>query len=89
MIRLLSMGIECVSSMVFLIPVIYSSVYVGMGTDMKGSIFNQDNASLILATVIGLACIAAGAVGQYLLTLLLYKKPLSKMAQAAPLRKEL
>ena len=92
MIIMLYMGIAYkyfVVSLVFLIPVIYSSVYMGMWADMKWSIFSQNNASFILATVIGLACIAAGAMGQYLLTLLLYKKPLSKMAQAAPLRKEL
>ena len=92
MIIMLYMGIAYkyfMISMIFLIPVIYSSVYVGMQTDLRWGIFNQSNASLILATVMGLVCIAAGAMGQYLLSLLLYKKPLSKMAQAAPLRKEL
>ena len=39
--------------------------------------------------VLGLAVIAAGGVIQYMLSLLVYKVPISKMAQSASLRKEL
>ena len=43
----------------------------------------------LTAAAIGLACIGVGAIGEYLISLLVYKRPMSKMAQAAPLRKEL
>lgn len=42
-----------------------------------------------LAVPMGLGIILAGGLLEYLLTLLLYKAPLSKMAQSVPLRKEL
>lgn len=41
------------------------------------------------AALIGLGIVLLGGLAGYLLTLLFYKVPLSKMAQAAPLRKEL
>ncbi len=42
-----------------------------------------------MAIILGLAALAAGALLQYFLTLLLYRVPLSKAAQVAPLRREL
>lgn len=44
---------------------------------------------LILVVPAGLVVLVMGGLGQYLLSLLFYRAPLSKMAQAAPLRKEL
>lgn len=78
-----------VISLIFLFPIIYCMIYMGMWVNMNWLVFNQENASLILAAAIGLVCIGLGAFGEYLISLLLYKKPMSKMAQAAPLRKEL
>lgn len=48
--------------------------------------FGQD-ISFWSAAAIGFAFLAAGGLAEYLLTLLLYRAPLSKLAQAAPLRK--
>lgn len=45
--------------------------------------------SLGIASAIGFGILIAGALVEYLLTLLFYRAPLSKMAQAAPLRKAL
>lgn len=50
---------------------------------------NENTFSFVLAVVTGLTCIAAGGIGEYLLSLLVYRAPMSKMAQMAPLRKEL
>lgn len=44
---------------------------------------------LVLAAAAGLACIAAGGYGQYLVSLAVYRAPASKLAQPAPLRKML
>lgn len=78
-----------VLSLLFLFPIIFISVNIGMPVELNWPFFNQGNVSLILAAAIGLACIGAGAVGEYLISLLVYRRPMSKMAQAAPLRKEL
>jgi hypothetical protein len=37
----------------------------------------------------GFAILAAGAMAEYLLSLLVYRAPMDKMAQSAPLRKEI
>lgn len=78
-----------VLSLLFLFPIIFISVNMGMPVELNWTVFNQGKASLILAAAIGLACIGVGAIGEYLISLLVYKRPMSKMAQAAPLRKEL
>lgn len=54
-----------------------------------GNPFGRGGLALALAAFSGLAMLAAGGLLQYLLSLLFYRAPLSKMAQAAPLRKEL
>lgn len=76
-------------SLLFLFPIVFLAVNMGMSVELNWFVFNHGSASLVLAAVIGLACIGLGAFGEYLISLLLYKKPMSKMAQAAPLRKEL
>lgn len=76
-------------SLLFLFPIIFLAVNMGMSVELNWSVFNHGSASFALAAAIGLACIGLGAFGEYLISLLLYKKPMSKMAQAAPLRKEL
>ena len=78
-----------VLSLLFLFPIIFISVNMGMPVELNWTVFNQGKASLILAAAIGLACIGVVAIGEYLISLLVYKRPMSKMAQAAPLRKEL
>lgn len=45
--------------------------------------------SFVLALFIGLGMVIVGGLAEYLLNLLFYRAPFSKMAQAAPLRKEL
>lgn len=42
-----------------------------------------------MAVLAGFALIAVGGLAEYLLTLLFYRTPMARMAQAAPLRKEL
>lgn len=78
-----------VLSLLFLFPIIFISVNMGMPVELNWAVFSQGNASLILAVAVGLACIGVGAIGEYLISLLVYKRPMSKIAQAAPLRKEL
>ena len=41
------------------------------------------------AVLTGFCLIAAGILAEYLLTLLFYRSPMAKMAQALPLRKAL
>ena len=78
-----------VLSLLLLFPIIFISVNMGMPVELNWAVFSQGNVSLILAAAIGLACIGLGAIGEYFISLLVYKRPMSKMAQAAPLRKEL
>ena len=54
-----------------------------------GNLFGQGGFSFVSAVLIGLVMLVAGGLLQYLLSRLCYRTPLSKMAQAAPLRKEL
>ena len=51
--------------------------------------FSRGWQGIVLSAVLGLLLLTAGGVLQYLVSLLIYRKPLSKMAQAAPLRKEM
>lgn len=53
---------------------------VGLGTNWQG---------IILTALLGMGAIVAGGFAQYLMSCLLYRRPLSKMAQSAPLRREL
>lgn len=52
-------------------------------------IFSQGWQGIVLSAVLGLLLLTAGGALQYLVSLIIYKKPISKMAQAAPLRKEM
>lgn len=52
-------------------------------------LFRNWKPSFGTAAAIGFGILIAGALAEYLLTLLFYKAPLSRMAQAAPLRKAL
>lgn len=59
------------------------------GVLVPKAMFGSWNISFGLAVLMGFGILIAGSAAEYLLTLLLYKKPVAKMAQAAPLRKEL
>lgn len=71
-----------------MIPIICIGLTAGLHDDRdlldfltpRGIVFWQ-------AALSGLVILAAGALGQYLVSLLVYKVPLDKMGQAAPLRK--
>lgn len=67
--------------------VVYFSVYTGGFA--AGVLFEAVNIPFALAAVLGFALIAAGRAAQYWVSLLVYKAPMSKMAQTASLRKEL
>ena len=51
--------------------------------------FRNQELSFGAAAAIGFGILIVGALAEYLLTLLLYRAPLSRMTQAAPLRKAL
>ena len=52
-------------------------------------IFGSNAGSFVLALVIGLIIIVLGGIGQYGVSLLVYKAPMSKYAQSAAVRKEM
>ena len=73
-----------------LIPVLIIWMQGGMGKWMFTRLFlGSWNVSLGMAAAVGFGILIVGALAEYLLTLLLYRAPLSRMAQAAPLRKAL
>lgn len=67
--------------------------YTGIRLDGINSvwsgIFDNSVGSFALALLIGLVCIVIGGFGQYGLTLLVYKAPISKYALSAVVRKEM
>lgn len=73
-----------------LIPVLIIWMQGGMGEWTFTRLFlGRWNVSLGMAVAVGFGILIAGALAEYLLTLLFYRAPLSRMAQAAPLRKAL
>lgn len=56
---------------------------------IRFGIFDNSAGSFALALVIGLVIIVLGGLGQYGLSLLVYKAPMSKYAQSAAVRKEM
>lgn len=56
---------------------------------IPSGIFGSSIGSFVLALVIGLVIIVLGGFGQYGVSLLVYKAPMSKYAQTAALRKEM
>lgn len=70
---------------------VYSFCFLGMAYEspLRSDIFGADAGSFLLAALIGLAVIAAGGFVEYGVSLLVYKAPMSKRAQAASLRKSL
>ncbi|MCM1376802.1 MAG: hypothetical protein NC245_17135 [Muribaculum sp.] len=56
---------------------------------LRFGIFADDAGSFVLALVIGLVLIVLGGFGQYGMSLLVYKAPMSKYSQSAILRKEM
>lgn len=56
---------------------------------IRFGIFGNSAGSFALALVIGLVIIVLGGFGQYGLSLLVYKAPMSKYAQSATVRKEM
>lgn len=79
------------STILFLLLFFLIVVFVGPWAIGLWNPFGQNTTvfSFALAVVTGLVCIAAGGLGQYFLSLLVYKAPVSKMAMAAPLRNDL
>lgn len=61
----------------------------GEGILLQTKIFGAGSLGFIPAAGLGIVILAAGGLLQYLISLLFYKVPISKMAQAAPLRREL
>ena len=73
-----------------LLPVFMNLGLSGMSRMNRiGNPFGHGGMAFMSAAFCGLAMLAAGGLLQYMLSLLVYRAPLSKMAQAAPLRKEL
>ena len=53
------------------------------------SLFGQGLGGVALTALTGIGIVVLGGFLQYLISLLVYRAPMSKMAQAAPLRREL
>ncbi len=66
---------------------IFGPIYVGKIHTF--GLLKTNNLALWQLAVLGLVVIAAGGVIQYMISLLIYKAPMSKMAQSPSLRKEL
>ena len=79
-----------VSTIVFVPCIIFLfSGLMTSGARYDWNVLRGTGIPFILVVPAGLVVLALGGLGQYLLSLLFYRAPLSKMAQAAPLRKEL
>lgn len=59
------------------------------GSPFYVAIFGEGIGGVALTALLGMGILAAGGFLQYLISLLLYRAPMAKMAQAAPLRREL
>ncbi len=70
-----------------LIPIICIGLTGGIIGDGRLTDLLKTDFSLGQAVLAGLALLIVGALGQYFISLLVYKAPLDKMSQAAPLRK--
>lgn len=53
------------------------------------ALLEKNIGGVLLTTLLGMGIVAAGGFLQYLASLLVYRAPMSKMAQSAPLRREL
>ncbi|MCI9337085.1 MAG: hypothetical protein HFH93_06005 [Lachnospiraceae bacterium] len=69
------------------VPVICIGLSGGIIGDSRLTDFLAIDISLGQAVAAGLALLIAGALGQYLISLLIYRAPLDKMGQVAPLRR--
>lgn len=70
-------------------PILFAIIYTSVDSEWFLSLFALDTIPFMAALFIGLAIVIAGGLVQYLLSLAVYKAPMSKMAQTGPLRKEL
>ena len=59
------------------------------GISFRMSLFGQGLGGVALTALTGIGIVVLGGFLQYLISLLVYRAPMSKMAQAAPLRREL
>ena len=79
-----------VAATICMVPAMVIWMRGGLAEWMHASgMFGGRNISFGLAVPVGFGILALGGLAEYLLTLALYKKPMSKMAQSLPLRKEL
>lgn len=78
-----------VVSTLFIIPTMLLMQNTTRNQEFTQLLFRDWELSFGAAAAIGFGILLAGALAEYLLILLFYKAPLSKMAQAAPLRKAL
>ena len=67
----------------------FSSARLNVINKIPLGMFENSIGSFVLALVIGVVIIALGGFGQYGLSLLVYKAPLSKYSQPAAVRKEM
>lgn len=82
----------CYKHFVLATLVMIPEMVIWMSAGLDGWIYRQDfgaNITLGMAVLAGFVLIAAGGLAEYLLTLAFYRTPMARMAQAAPLRKEL
>lgn len=84
----LGVAYKCFVVSIFMLPFLCYSIFMGR----YFVIWDQFGTGWMffgIMAVLGLVSVAAGGFMQYLISLLLYKAPMSKMAQTASLRKEL
>lgn len=71
-------------------PVLIGGMYTNVGSETwLLSLLGQEDIPYAAALVVGLVLIVVGGLFQYLLSLAVYKAPMSKMAQMAPLRRQM
>lgn len=78
-----------VVSMVMLIAAVMFFRNGWDGSPLRMALFGHDIVGVMLTALLGLGILTVGGFLQYLISLLVYRAPLSKMAQSATLRREL
>lgn len=79
-----------VSVLLVVVVMVLFSINEGLtGSLFYMELFGQGMGSVALSALLGMGILVLGGFLQYLVSLLLYRAPMSKMAQSAPLRREL
>lgn len=76
-----------VISIILYVPAIFASVYYGKRIGWGTELFAGTKHLFALTVIAGSVVIAAACLLHYFITLAVYKVPMSKYAQAAPLRR--